>query len=283
MNGILLDNWALQDLYSGELKTDTERFNELLEAIVLWDNLFYPNNTYSMWWKYISRNHDFINVLKPLPDDEKSFMNESKDIFYSIGTENYTDVVGVGGIRYALLSNKNGLDYFPCSKRSAFLSQSKIRDIIPNMLSRYDLMGTFDREVMKYYKELNGFLGNDIIKFDVPILVDFIKYNTPSNMDYVDYALELRKEKSVIKYREYLGEIEQSINSAQWSKVSAFKSATEELVRDILRKKSFAYSITISILALPSFNIDIPFLSYKKYLHFSFLRELGDFVYKRNM
>lgn len=237
MNGILLDNWTLQDLYSGELKTDTERFNELLEAIVLWDNLFYPNNTYSMWWKYISQNHDFINVLKPLPDDEKSFTDESREIFYSIGTENYTDVVGAGSIRYALLSNKNGLDYFPCSKRSAFLSQSKIRDIIPNMLSRYDLMGTFDKEVIKYYKELNSFLGNDIIKFEVPILVDFIKYNTPSNMDYIDYAIELRKEKSVKKYREYLGEIEQSINNAQWGKVSEFKSATEELVHDILRKK----------------------------------------------
>lgn len=283
MNGILLDNWTLQDLYTEKIKTDLEEYNKLLEAIVLWDDIYYPNNTYSTWWKYISMNHEFNKLLKPFPDDEKIFKEESEKFFYSIKAKSdFTEAVGVGSIRYAILSNKNGLDYFPCSKRSAFLSQDEIKKIIPNMISRYDLMETFDKEVIRYYKELNSFLGNDVIKFDVPVVVDFIHENTPSNKDYIDYAMELRREKNVIKYREYLSEIEQAINNAQWNKISEFKCATEELVKNIIDKKPCTYSITVSILALPSFNIDIPCLSYKKYIHLSFLRDLCNFAYNRN-
>lgn len=283
MNGILLDNWTLEDIYSEEIENCEKTYNDLLEAIILWDNLYYPENSSSSWWKYISDNNGLKDIITPLFDNEKMFEIETKEIYNSVPSfKSYTKTVGMGGIRYALLSNGNGFDYFPCTKRSAFLSQKIIKEKIQQTITRHDLMETFDKEALRYYKELNDFLGGEIIKFKTPILADYILQNTPSDMSCIEYALQLRMDKHVLRYRKYLGEVEHAINNAQWHVLSEFKYVTEELVQDIIKKKPCTFSMTVGVFTLPSINIEIPFRLHKKYIHLSFLRDLGKFINNRN-
>lgn len=282
MESILLDNWSIEEFISYNFDPNGEKFNkkyfELLEAIVLWDNLYYPNNSYSMWWKNVGQNHIINKVIKPLYDDGREQKKEAEEILKDIrGKYQFTDNVGLGGIRYTLLSNKHGLNYFPCKKRSVFLSQIGLYSS-NSFINRYNIMGMLDNEIKKYYVELNEFFGKNVFDFEFPILVDYILQNTPSNMTPIEYAIELRKDKQVVSYRKYLKEIELAFNTGQWYKIFDFKDATKQLVRDIYQEKSLVDSITINLLALPSFNISMKGI-YKRNIHLSFLRKLGKFSY----
>lgn len=83
----------------------------------------------------------------------------------------FTDNVGIGGIRYTLLSNKYGLNYFPCEKCSVFLNQIGFNS---DFIDRCDIMNVLDREILKYYSELNDFFGKNVFTFELPVLADYI-------------------------------------------------------------------------------------------------------------
>lgn len=284
MQGILLDNWSIENIITCSTESDkinySKEYMDLLEAIVLWDDLYYPENSYSSWWKYIAEDHSINKIIQPLHYDEDEFNDEIDKKLKGIGgTRDFTDNVVNGAVRYMLLSNKNGLNYFPCNKRCLFLEQSKLYDNLKN-INRFDIMRTFDREIVKYYKELNNFFGKNIFVFEFPVLVNYIIQNTPSNMSYIDYAIKLREDKRVVAYREYLNEIEVAINNTQWDKLRKFEKETKGLVRDIFETRELIDSISVNLLALPSFNVPISNLPSKKNVHLCFLRKLGDFAYK---
>lgn len=279
-----MDNWSIENIitciYEEDGKSYNKEYIDLLEAIVLWDDLYYPENTYSLWWKYIGQDHCIKKIIKPLQDDEREFDDKIKEILKSINnTNNFSETVNRGAVKYLLLSNKNGLNYFPCEKRCIFLEQSNLFNIF-KFISRFDIVGTLDKEIMKYYEELNNFFGKNIFSFEIPLLADFIIQNTPDNMSHINYAIKLREDKYVVAYRKYLNEIEIAINCAQWDKLSKFGQETKGLVKDIFEAKRVVDSISVNLLALPSFSISTANLPFKKKMHLSFLRKLGKFAYK---
>ncbi len=71
-----------------------------------------------------------------------------------------------------------------------------------------------------------------------------------------------------------------AINNAQWNKLLKFEEETKGLVRDIFETKKIVDSISMNLLALPSFSISTANLPFKKNIHLSFLRKLGKFAYK---
>lgn len=282
MESILLDNWSIENVVSNssELNTQNKKYFDLLEAIVLWDNLYYPDNSYSTWWKHIGQDHIINKVVKPLYDDESELKEETEIILNDIkGKFQFTDNVSIGSIRYTLLSNKHGMNYFPCEKRSIFLNQIGMYNYF-DVIDRYDIMGAFDSEILKYYSELNDFFGKTVFNFEFPVLVDYIIQNTPKNMSYLEYAIKLRKDKQVVAYRKYLKEIEDAFNTGKWNKIFEFEDATKQLVDDIYKRKKLVESITINLLALPSFNVSTNIL-YKRKIHLNFLRKLVEFSYSK--
>ena len=50
MREVLIDNWTLEDmvfdLYDTDRLLSNPSFHNILEAIVLWDNIYFPNNEY---------------------------------------------------------------------------------------------------------------------------------------------------------------------------------------------------------------------------------------------
>lgn len=284
MQGILMDNWSIENIIACVYENDSKSYNkeyiDLLEAIILWDDLYYPDNTYSSWWKYIGQDHSIKKIIRPIQDEEEEFNNEVEEILKSINNaDNFTETVNKGAVKYLLLSNKNGLNYFPCEKRCIFLEQSNLFNSF-KFINRFDIIRTFDKEIMKYYEELNDFFGKNIFSFEIPLLADFIIQNTPNNMSHIDYAIKLREDRHVVAYRRYLEEIEVAINCAQWDKLLKFEQETKELVSDIFEEKNVIDSISMNLLALPSFNISTANLPFKKKIHLSFLRKLGKFAYK---
>lgn len=284
MQGILMDNWSIQNIITRVSEDDRESYNkeyiDLLEAIVLWDNLYYPENANSSWWKYVGQDHSIKKIIKPIQNDEMEFSIEIEEILKDVNNANsFTETVNRGAVKYLLFSNKNGLNYFPCEKRCIFLQQSNLFDNI-NHISRFEIIGSFDKEIMKYYMELNDFFGKNVFSFEIPLLADFILQNTPNNMSHIDYAIKLREDRHVVAYRKYLNEIEIAINSAQWDKLLKFEQETKGLVKDIFEGKELIDSISMNLLALPSFSISIANLPFKKNIHLSFLRKLGKFAYK---
>lgn len=52
-------------------------------------------------------------------------------------------------------------------------------------ISRFDIIRTFDKEIITYFNDLNNFFffgGGDVFSFELPLFVDFIIQNTPNNM-----------------------------------------------------------------------------------------------------
>lgn len=285
MQGILVDNWSIENIVVDcDLKADKKSYNkeyiDLLEAIVLWDDLYYPENTFSSGWKYFAHNHSIRKIVKPLDYKEEEFSDEIEEILEGIDkTNNFTEIVSKGAVKYMLFSNKIGLNYFPCQKRCVFLEQSNLFDNLKK-INRFDIIGTFDKEIIKYYEELNDFFGKNLFTFELPLLADFIIQNTPDNMSNIDYAIKLRNDRHVVAYRKYLNEIEIAINNAKWNELLKFEEETKGLVRDIFGSKEVIDSISVNLLALPSFSISVDNLPFKRNIHLSFLRRLGKFAYK---
>lgn len=279
-----MDNWSIENviacIYEDDIKSYNKEYIDLLEAIILWDDLYYPENTYSSWWKYIDQEHSIKRIIKPIQDDEKDFNDEIEEILKNIhNTNNFTKTVYEGAVKYMLFSNKNGLNYFPCEKRCIFLEQSNLFNSFKDV-SRFDLIGTLDKEIMKYYEELNKFFGKNVFSFELPLLADYIIQNTPNSMSHIDFAIKLRQDRHIVNYRKYLNEIEMAINTAQWNKLLKFEEETKGLVKDIFEEKNIVDSISVNLLALPSFSVSTTNLPFKKNLHLSFLHKLGKFAYK---
>lgn len=284
MQGVLIDNWSIENIIDCVYEEDSKSYNkeyiDLLEAIVLWDDLYYPENTYSLWKEYIDQDHSIRKIIKPIQDDEKEFNDEVEEILKGMDNDNnFTEIVNKGAVKYVLFSNKNGLNYFPSEKRCVFLEQSNLFNGIN--INRFDFVRTLDKEIIKYYEELNDFFGKNVFSFELPLLADFIIQNTPNNMSHIDYAIKLKKDRDVIAYREYLNEIEMAINNGQWKKLFKFKEETKGLVEDIFKAKEVVDSISVNLLALPSFSISTANLPFKKNIHLSFLRKLSKFAYKK--
>ena len=57
MKNVLIDNWFLENIafkYNDQLQLfSSQEFLNILEAILLWDNVYYPENEYSHFWQYL--------------------------------------------------------------------------------------------------------------------------------------------------------------------------------------------------------------------------------------
>lgn len=278
MSGVLMDNWILQDaLFDTELN---DAFYNLLEAIVLWDDVYYPDNEYSQYWKYISKDSSLQEAITSCEDNSESYQEKAESIFRLLNGNDDNSITQIGAIRYMILSSKNKLNYLPCKKRSEYISQLNFSNKFHEKINRLDLNGIFDKQVLEYYNDLNDFLGKNILEFNMPLLADFIIQNTPNNSSYIKYALQLKKNKKIDYYRKYLQNIEDSFNNGNWRELLRFKMTTQELVNDIVKEMELSVSTSVSICAMPSlnFSLDIP-VKNKRFIQLSFLRELGGFAF----
>ena len=125
MSDIIIDNWTLQraavsinDTYE-HLSTPNEEYVRLVEAVILWDNVYFLNNEFSGVWKDILWRFGYQNYLTRFLagslDDEDYGVNEQHT------TNN--DIVLEGAIKYSNFCNKHHVAYLPSRERAECLKR----------------------------------------------------------------------------------------------------------------------------------------------------------------
>lgn len=285
MNSVLLDNWFLESTYYDKNdyrnKTVSTSYGNLLNAIVLWDTLFFPDNEYSFAWKQCFP--ELNNILIAYEDKSNLFLQEATEITQNANF-NESSVVCIGAIRYLLLSNSLELDYMPVPQRAAFISKySNCLGEKFKALTRIDLSRVIDKAVTEYYDELNSIFGKNIFTISMPILTDFIIQTCPKDMSYISYAINLRNDKAIKKYKKCMNDLDNAFNNGNWNEISAYIEATYSIVKSITKMdKNCVFNISLSLavmpLLTPSVNLGKDFnLRRRKYVHLAFIKKLAKF------
>lgn len=291
MNNIMVDNWFMEQVVADlqdNKENSSKSYANLLMAIVLWDEVYYPKNSRN-WWK--SFPSQVQNAFNPIDDIEDKLFLEHKIIknplLYLLISSHRSDLIssheyiGELALHYAKLSSKNGCDYLPCKKRQSFLMKYMEPQNIKKSLLRMKMQGNLDKSIEEYYtdtyKALLDFSG---LKLKMPVLVNFIFDNTPKGMTPVDYAFHLKNEGAVIKYRKYLSEVEDALEKQNWKELRFLLSCSNDVISKIVSlDKKHIGNITVRILPTPSIilngiSADISYTPPFRKIHLTFLKDL---------
>jgi hypothetical protein len=202
MNSLLLDNWVMQqvavdvfDFKSGV----SETLSHFLSSIILWDEVCYEQNENSIYWSDLATN-DLMDFLKPIecnPNVKEKVERKAGDLYNESFCE-HDQQTAEGAIKYWLLSNSLGCDYFPAKDRQDFLRANFLnKEDYKNILNRLEYMNPLDNSIREAYSELAENLQFLQLELHRPVLTDYIVQNTPSNMSYIDYAINIREDKQI--------------------------------------------------------------------------------------
>ena len=306
MNNVMVDNWLLEDAVINLQRNPTEpskSLSDLLMAIVLWDNIYYPRKGHSAWWTEVLP--DLQDYLLPIVDDGLDSLQEALGDVSRVRTrppekQNESDsmkeplIVSSSAFRYLRLSSQNDCDYLPVRERQEYLAKnllftdSKVRDMLVKIGSQKML----DKQVKVYVEEsLKALLDMPKVEFKMPVLSSYILKDTPAGMSPVEYAFHLRQEGSVIRYREYLAELANTIERQDWKEYRRLIGCATDAIQGVLTMdKGRISSINAGIFPTLSATLETPYFTastdpqklltlklenfkHRKY-HLTFLRDL---------
>lgn len=281
MISVMVDNWFLQSVLFDRYNLSESisgDYGKFLSSIILWDEVYYPRNEMSnAWWQAPSSDLEY--VLRPYDDNKDELAEEARKIYVSNFYGKESQVVAERAIKYLLLSNMLGVDYFPSNERSIFLQKYSVENIL-SKLNRIDLMKPLDNAIGEYFSELNDKFGSTVFKIKRPVLVDFIMQNTPSNMSHIEYALHLKEEGPVIQYRKYLSDIEEALQKNEWKVLNDLIQYSEHIIAKTLNMdKKAMMSIDFTIAPIPSINLSKDIEIKRDNVRIYFLETLGKFAF----
>lgn len=249
MNNVLIDNWSLEniihDLDNIDLLLRNPTFHNILEALFLWDNIYFPKNEFSLYWNLLLEDSVLKNILIPLEDNEE-FEEESRALYNIHYRQNhYTENIACGAIRYIMLSAENRIDYLPCPQRSEFIQESNINKLLFNYgqmpvngrnnipMPRKELWSTLDRELKKYYIEFEKQYSNSYYEVELPVLANYIIYSKPDNINYFEYARSLKRKLFADILIKYIEKTEKDIANGNFVANNVFKNDMKDIVDSI--------------------------------------------------
>lgn len=284
MSKILIDNWNMEDIlyeisyFPEEYFSDA--FADLLNTIVLWDELYYPDNNMSQNW--IDSEKNLVDVVKPMKDN-LSFLHESEEIYNEFFEDTEYSLVAAGAIRYSFLSGHYGMGYLPCKDRSNFLNKidaSLYEKIFKSVTyNRKSSLRILDELIEERFISIKRFFPKLKVNFRYPVLIDYIRYNSSSRKSCIDAALQLKNEKKVVAYRRYMDQFESDLENETWGNIINFENEVQDIVNDIVKiSEGKTFTVSGSISLMPSIDISTDFVLRKKY-HLNFLRDLAEFSF----
>lgn len=280
MNAIMIDNWSVLEIFINSNFNDdvsklSEEYRKLLSTLVLWDDIYFPSNEKT--YKNIMNRYN--DIFKSINDTDKLFESKATDIYkyYFKGKE--SKIVAKEGIRYLMLSSYKGLDYFPSINRCLFFDKYNIlKDI--NQMNRLDFIKILDKEINDYFLDYNDKFGKKIFEIQRPVLSDFIIQNTPYNISHIEFAIQMRKEKSVRQYKKYLNDLEKALENREWKKLNELIELSHDIVKNTVNmdKKSIG-TLEISLFPFPSFSFSREINFKKKKINVAFLEKLSRYAF----
>lgn len=207
MGAIMMDRWSIESVlkylgghlgniydydhdYYGEYNTHgyyydnfdnpndamVEVWNNFLMASVLWDEIWscHRELTYNLNDIFNNKSNNIINNLQNLFHQvDPSLIMPLYDIYtnllYRVSPHSRTMLERTYG--YQLISNYLSIPFLSHPKRNEFFNQG----VNINFFTRYDLIDKIDKELIEYYDKINTELGRDLLRFNYPVLIDYIK------------------------------------------------------------------------------------------------------------
>jgi len=275
MKKVLIDNWSIEEFVSQVIFKSPDdydsRFFGILEAILLWDEIYYPQNNKSIVWKESASNIPRLNclehILKPIeihPDDKTT------NLFLRLFPDMESVIVGQGAVWYSAESAKNGLDYYPCQRRVKYIEKTELFKKIHNNNIRRDLIDQFNAEVRNIYDEYMKYYPGVQIEYDFPYIADYLLKE--SEGDPLRYTIERRKSADIIELKQIFTKIEENICAGYIGKAIDYKNDIEHMVKEIVNGKRLP---TGSVGLLPSISIDFDVNNIVAGTRLTFLRKVA--------
>ena len=246
---------------------DRKEIQDFLFALVLWDdiysvqadNLIYVDKKGFRFTSAPVKKRKYKETLSALCNIKRleGWTEEYISVAEDIYTESFSEenlMIAQGTILYMLLGYNYNFNVLISSERTKFALH---KDLNSQLLeySRLNFMQELDKTLVEYYNEINNEIGNKVICYDAPVLIDYICMNAVSFRDAINIALQLKYEPEVIDYRKAMDKMEKSLNDGNSSEFNQYISVIPEIVNAITRKCSLESTIEVGFSPLPSFSL----------------------------
>ncbi len=296
MENVILDNWSIMRLiHSWQSRSSIpQEFHDFISAIVLWDNVLYPENDYTDWEK--SDNPFIVGLTAVAVNDRNNrsqaiqIMNQiyHKEKDESIQTDfqwikkmvlgDEYNKIELSALNYLLICQEMKCDYLPCSERKEFINTLQTNDYFNLVFNRLMIIAQFEKEYIEYYNETYRYLINNKVAIYYPLLTDYIIDNMEPGMTLIESACHIKEQGLFVHFREYLSKIDGAITRHDWNLlhrlVEELNGETEEIYR---RTSSRIVPIEATLLPNPSLTISKDLRIARDGGGLSLLRSMGNF------
>lgn len=269
MKRALLDNWTIEDIAGQKgniLVNPSVKVQVLVSALVLWDEVCYLDNGYSEWWNFATDCNEelgILRLLKPInPKEYKQSMDRAQNDYSNIFQCDYQEVVAKGALEYLYISDNDDMCYIPFGERANFIAENDLFKNTHQYYTRMDLIELIDEEIKDYYTELNRQIRRANFYIDTSCIYNYVKRNAGTVEEMVDVIKSLKNEKVVIRFREWVEQMEQAIHN--YPNVGNPPNIILHYIEELKEiKESFRHKMNIGIavgmpLATLGINIPIP-------------------------
>lgn len=315
MSKVILDSWGISELLREVSKNQplSTYFNypellvchqNLLNALVLWDDIYLNADLTSTCEFVVAERsiHEFHDALGCSPfihvapielhwynceDSAKKFTKAICNISHYISNNDKLDISNNCSLRkllfrgclYLMHSNHMGISYLPHPFRAEFLSES---GIFSRKFDALTYLGIVDKEIADYINAINELAQSQLLSTPFPVLFKFIMETAKNPFDEFTVALELRKNKNVVSFRESVNEICEEVEKGNIHALRASLMKAKEVCDDIsnsLYKRSIHYGVSIGL--SPSIEISSDGkLKVSSGFHTTFLSDMANYGLK---
>lgn len=266
MKGLLFDNWTLENVAFNCSHDDAEFSNELIaliEAIVLWDEIFYFDNGRTYWQKEFCNNgySRFVDYIKPIKVEDRSiYLANAEKKYIEHYSESYTPVVAQGALEFLDLAKDLELSYMPFEKRAEFVKENLLANE-NNLYNRNNLFSGLEKDALEYYTSLNSIINDANISIQPNILFSYISNKCASVDDLFFSALELKEHHHVKEFKKWIEEFERELLNMDLTSITKLLSYIKKLQREITEVSGkYSFNTTASLglsLPGPQFSIGV--------------------------
>jgi len=311
----MMDNWSLENsfvyLQDNTISTRTHHGNpnesrlsswiNFLNALVLWDEIWFYSSYYSYGWKNVRGKlreqnlplEELDKIIHPI--DEMFVDTKSIEELNHYLESMFHGAVERGAIYYRELSNLLGLNVLLHPARSTPEAESAYEEYFAAFanrkkfqknFSRLDILDRVDRELLDYYDNIKRELGRDFFQIQNPVFYDYIGRNARTPREAIDVAISLREDSDIIRFKGQIDEVEGKINSGNTQALLALLKQVADAAQEITNqynRETHLCDVKISFKPDISKTIPIKFnASKERKVHLAFFSKLLEFgVYER--
>jgi hypothetical protein len=286
----------------GALEERTEALLHLLDVLVLHDVIFYDSEHASIWDHHPTLGQLTVTFSRipldtptrrqivdaadvQLDENSQAYLARTLDLItkseqtYGIG-DLIQQSIAHGSIFYLALANLLGANYWPAPRRARFLAESAFKQVHPTFAVL--VQNSVNKELAKIVDAVLGELGYETSQLVFPGFGGAILAECSSLDSILPTALEVRASREAEAFRNWLNEMQQSLDSGSVSRIARgltdVRSVASECEKKLGLHQETSSDVSLQIGLSPTFSftgatIRSIFGAFRsRPLHLSFLR-----------